>query len=121
MLEVYTIQMARWRVAMRLGIELKDITIKSGNKVFAPEYEWLMKYKGQELTRDQYSVLYRSKMQWSYVNHRDEWDAMANSGKIALACYCKPNTFCHRHLFKQMLIKHCEKEGIAYIDGGEIS
>ena len=121
MLEIYTVQLAQWRKVKALGIELVDITAKSGNHLFAPDYSHVIQYKNNELTENQYTVLYRDKMRWSYTHHRDEWNKLSGGSKIALACYCKAGEFCHRHLFKDMLIKHCVKNNIEYQDLGEIT
>lgn len=107
MLEIWTIQMAKWRNLPK-DIELIDITAKSGNQAFAPDFHAVMKYKRGDLYEDQYTTLYRRKMACSYRTKTDEWRTLMGKGRIALACYCQAGVFCHRHLMTDILLEGCK-------------
>ena len=44
-MKIYTIQISKWRKAEQLGVQFKDVTVKSGDKLFAPTWDFLMEYK----------------------------------------------------------------------------
>lgn len=102
--EIYTVQISRWRLVRELGIHLLDITAKSGNPCFAPLYEDVMAYKHHKLPWDEYEQIYRQRMWQSRRDNPDEWAKLKDlPEKVALACYCKPGERCHRFLFKEIL------------------
>lgn len=107
---IYTIQLSK---AKQLGIEnILDITVKSGNKLFAPAWGMVNDVKSGIITPEQYTKMYYTMMRLSYKNNITEWDTILNKGNnipIILGCYCKPYTFCHRYLLKDILIKCYEK------------
>lgn len=103
---IYTAQIAKLK---QLHIESYiDTTIKSGNKLFSPTWEMVNDVKSNKITPDEYTKLYYQMMRISYRQHQTEWDKLfthhKNTPRI-LACYCKPYTFCHRHLLKDILMK----------------
>lgn len=112
---LYTIQIP---VAKRLGLtndsRYLDITVKSGDKAFAPTWKMVMKHKEGKITDDEYTSLYTDMMRKSYKENRGRWDEVLSMDEVILACYCKADSFCHRYLLKDMLVK-C---GVEYI--GEI-
>lgn len=120
MLEIYTTQISQWREVKRLEIELIDITAKTGNKSFSPDFNIVMQYKKGDIDEKTYTDLYTERMRYSYLNTRDDWFKLTHGSRIALGCYCKPNTFCHRYLFKDMLIKFCNKFKIPNEYFGEV-
>lgn len=110
--------MAQWR-SLPKDIELIDITAKSGIQAFAPDFHAVMKYKRGDLYEDQYTKLYRRKMSASYRTNREEWQKLMAKGKIALACYCKDDAFCHRHLLANYLMEGCTQLKIPFALRGE--
>lgn len=120
MVEIYTIQISNWRKAESKGIHLLDITAKSGFKEFAPDYDKVMMYKRGEMNSELYSTYYTLKMRDSYVRYKERWNKLEKHSKIAFACYCSKNVFCHRLLFKEMVKKHFDKINVQYLDYGEI-
>ena len=120
MIEIYTIQLAKYRKLDPLGIKLIDITAKSGIEAFAPLISNVMLYKQSLLSESEYTELYLSKMRRSYKDHYDKWIEISSYSKIALACYCPAGVFCHRHLFKDIFKKHLDKKGIEFHDHGEL-
>lgn len=119
-MDVYTIQMARWRKAKELGIYLLDTTAKSGDKVFAPSWGIVAASKKGEITEQEYTQEYRKQMVRSFRTHMARWKEVITEEPIAIACYCGPDKFCHRHLLAAFFREICESRGIPYVYGGEI-
>ena len=107
--ELWTIQLGSWRKAKAQGIEVIDITVRTGNKVFAPTWEMVESIKtatpeNKSRVEENYCEQYRLLMRQSWINNRAEWLALLNKPKIALACYCKAGDFCHRVLLVEYLL-----------------
>ena len=107
---IYTVQISK---AKQLGIEnILDVTIKSGNKLFSPTWDMVNGVKSNKITPKEYTKLYYQMMRISYKEHQTEWDELFNHHRNLpriLGCYCKYNTFCHRYLLKDILLK-CYKK-----------
>ena len=115
MLRIYTIQVS---VTRRLGLthdpNYLDITVKSGEPAFAPTWKMVMGVRQGKITEEEYTRQYYGLMRQSYRENRGRWEEVLGLEKVVLACYCRPDTFCHRYLLKDML----EKCGAEY--AGEI-
>lgn len=120
-MRLFTVQLAKWRWVMNLGIPLLDTTVKSGNQTFAPTYEMVMDYKSGRITEDQYTKLYYERMRKSYIQNKMEWIQLWSSPTLAIACYCSTGNFCHRLLLVDMLRKIAESEGLPFIYEGELT
>jgi len=107
-MKVYTAQFG-YREADRL-----DITVKLGEKAFAPTWDMVMGYKKGELSEVQYKELYLERMRRSYVANRAIWNEILKRDRVVFVCFCRKGEFCHRVL----LAKIFEKLGAEY--GGEI-
>lgn len=119
-MKVWTIQIAQWREADRLGIPFLDTTFKSGDPVFAPDRKLVMAYKANEITEAEYTQHYTGKMRDSYRNNRERWLEVCNMPQVAIACYCGADKFCHRHITVNFLVKVCESHDIVVERMGEI-
>ena len=104
---MYTIQISKWRKAEQLGVQFKDVTVKSGDKLFAPTWDFLMEYK-QDLDEEKYVSKYLPLMRESYKNNKDKWLELCSMDSVAIACYCKAGEFCHRHLIVDILEKYAK-------------
>lgn len=104
-IEIYTVQVAKWRLVRELGIHFLDITAKSGQPEFAPLYEDVMAFKHHKLTWDEYEKIYRQRMWQSRRDNPEAWEKLKElPEKVALACYCKAEEpHCHRRIFKELL------------------
>lgn len=120
-LEVWTIQMAKWRLARSRGVHLVDITAKSGVGAFAPDFDLVMAHKRGELSDSDYSDAYRAKMGWTQLNVPQAWESLLAKQEIAAACYCPPFQFCHRLLFVEILTDYLKDHGCAVIPKGELT
>lgn len=90
------------------GWNVLDITIKSGVTMFAPTWAMVKDYKKGLITTSEYTKKYHSMMRDSYSKNSDAWKALLFAAKekpLALACYCKPEDFCHRQLLLGFLVK----------------
>lgn len=120
-LDVVTIQLSKHRLLRGSEFELIDTSFQSGVLWLAPSRELLWGYKGNHLTSREYFTRYKDLCRQRYRRHPEQWQELIRRRKIALACYCKADCFCHRLILKNILEKLCEAEGIDFWYGGEIT
>ena len=120
-IHVWTIQMGKWRVAKEKDIHLLDTTAKSGIYAFAPDFGVVMAYKAGQVSEVQYTDIYYARMRKSYRENRDKWDMLKEYPRLAVACYCKPGVFCHRHLFVDIIGKIFEADKVTMVLEGELT
>lgn len=117
---IWTVQISNHRVAKREGIYLLDTTAKSGVPQFAPEYRQVMRYKCGEINEVEYTEMYEERMRFSLRTYPAVWEKLKSHPRVAVACYCSPGKFCHRHLFTDMMAKYLEREGYRPVKEGEL-
>lgn len=120
-MELWTIQLAHWRVAKEHGIEVINTTVKSGHEAFAPTWALVRAWQQGRLTPEGYTAYYLERMEWSMRRHETYWRALESKPKIALACYCKPGVFCHRHVLAELVQEWMKKKNIPVEFKGELS
>jgi len=81
-----------------------DITYKT-NSPFSPDKQLVYDYKYHDMTQQEYIDKYYSLMRLSYKNNRSSWEQLLTQTECVIVCYCKRNTFCHRYLLKDILVK----------------
>lgn len=124
--QVWTIQLGRWRLAKELGIELVDITVKSGvyrdgTSVFGPREDYLWLYKKGQMSDEEYTRLYKARMAISQRKYPEEWERLALLPKAAYACYCAAGKFCHRHDFVTVLEEYLLSRNHTVVKQGELT
>lgn len=120
-MEIWTIQVAKYRLLQGTDIEFIDTTVKSGgNSPFKPTWDIVMGHKNGTVTDAEYTQTYRQILIQSYQSRRSEWDTFLVKGKVAVACYCQPGKFCHRHLLVKALESACRSHRIPFVYKGEI-
>lgn len=124
-MEIWTSAISNWRRILAFGVEMVDITAKSGLECFAPEYQYVMEYKNGTMGEEEYTERYYRKMRQSFREHPVAWQTLLTKDKVAYVCYCAYETngtrvFCHRHLFVNMLAKYLDREGVPYELKGEL-
>ena len=82
-----------------------DITVKSGDKVFAPTWKMVMDYKNGKIDEEEYTLQYYELMRESYRKNRYRWNELLNQESVTLCCFCTQGTFCHRYLLADILVK----------------
>lgn len=117
---VYTIQIS---VAKKLNLTQNscyfDITVKA-DSIFAPTWKMVMDHKGGKISDEEYTKQYHQIIRKKFSGGSfGEGKILLKEfiepkERIILACYCRANTFCHRYLLKDMLVK----QGAEY--GGEM-
>lgn len=106
-MEVHTFQMAKWRKVKKMeGVKFIDTTVKTGFKELAPTWAMVLGYKDNSLSPEKYTQMYHLMLERSRETHPAFWEALFRQKKIALGCYCKPDTFCHRYLLVAYLEEH---------------
>ena len=122
-LRISTAQMGKRFKLAKENRAITDITVKSGDKRFAPDWDFLMEYKNSPQSREDeaaYTKKYKLKLKELHQKHPEAFVELLNTPDLILTCYCTPGKFCHRHILKEILFKLGERLGYRVIDGGEI-
>jgi uncharacterized protein YeaO (DUF488 family) len=119
---VHTIQKSRELDAHLAGVPVLDITVKSGELIFAPSREALNAYKygSPRMTEAEYTKLYIQKMRESFKQNKKRWLQVARMDRVCFVCYCSEHTFCHRYILVELFEKVCGKRGIEFEYAGEL-
>ena len=94
------------------GKDRKDITVKSGDKSFAPTWDMVMGVKEGRITEQQYAEMYLALLTSRYETSNNMVEACcrvvedAIAGDVTLVCYCPSGAFCHRHLLTYWLTQN---------------
>jgi len=109
MLKIYTIQISVARsLKFTKDPRYLDITVKSGDRAFAPTWKMVMGTRNSwegRISQEEYTRQYYDLMRQSYRQNRGRWDEVLAMNEVILACYCRAGSFCHRYLLKDMLMK----------------
>lgn len=108
---LWTVQIAQWKKVKQPGMRLLDITVKSGVKAFAPDWDNLKLYKAGQMSEEEYTERYVDKMYETQQTERYLWDHLSVYPHVAYACYCASGVFCHRHVFARLAKGHLERMG----------
>ena len=81
---------------------LLDATVKTGDKIFAPSWEIVTDVKSGRITEEEYTRRYTEQMRISYKLHKFHWLEQLKQEHFAIACFCTPGDFCHRHILAKM-------------------
>lgn len=117
---VYTLQMAKWRLAKQYNLTLVDATVKTGNVKLSPTWDMVLEYKKGLLNEEDYTTQYLNILEHSLKTHPDWWEAFLVSGDLALLCFCKAGAFCHRLLLADFIARLCEERDIPFENKGEL-
>lgn len=99
MVKVFTSRLQNYK-----GLDGLDITYKS-NSIFSPTKKLVHGYKYWRISQEEYVKIFYELMRESYNNNYKEWQRILNLKSVVLLCYCPENSFCHRFLIKDMLVK----------------
>jgi len=120
---IYTAQMAMWRLAKKLNYEFIDTTVKSGDPVFAPNWDLVKRWKAGEIDWETYKVEYVNLLRESWYRHPEEWRKMMEKDEIVIACYCSgvdETHHCHRFILADVLKAVGDKRSIPVTLMGEL-
>ena len=104
-MDIYTIQIGKWRKAKALGFEVLNITVMNGERRLAPTWDLLRAWQKGEISKEEYRTEYFWLMRESLKANREFWLALAEKETLVLGCYCAPGCFCHRLELVGILIK----------------
>ena len=112
----WTIQLGKWRKAKSQGIDIVDISRKSGNPAFAPSPCLLATWRVIRLQMKDddpenqrvFTERYTNEMRASWKENNREWldlikDIIGGEKQLAFSCYCGADGFCHRRVFINIL------------------
>lgn len=103
-----------------MGLKLFDTTVKSGEPRVAPTWQIVLGHKDGSISDDQYTAEYLKILNESYLTNPAWWDALLKRNDLVLACYCRPDKFCHRHLLKEFIKRKAIVKGVLVHDKGEL-
>ena len=86
-------------------LRLLDITVGSGNKIFAPSWQMVKGLKAKTLSWEEYTKMFYQKMRKSYIKNQLDWNMLLGRDTAILGCYCHKNSNCHRFLLAEILQK----------------
>lgn len=118
-MELYTVQLAKWKTLEGTDIEVVNTTVKNGLEVFAPTWDLVLGYKSGKYSEAYYREHYINKMRESYYANRDLWISYLQKDKIALSCMCPAGNFCHRLILKEIFMGLGANLGLPVTDQGE--
>jgi uncharacterized protein YeaO (DUF488 family) len=106
---LYTVQLSQVKTLPPQTMII-DITVQSSKppwNIFAPTWEMVKDFKGGRISENQYTEQYMNLMRTRYKDNKEVFQQViqiAMTGDVALACYCPPEAFCHRHLLKNIFM-----------------
>ena len=122
-MDVFTVRLSNWRVAVDRGIRVVDATFKGGHPFFAPQGPMVWALKDGRISEEEYARQYRQLMNQSVQQNQLGWDEFLmqfHDKQVAIGCFCAPGEFCHRHLLIPMLAKYAQWRGIPFTFYGEL-
>lgn len=88
------------------GPDRLDITVKGGTaKAFCPSWDMVMGYKNKTLSEAEYTIKYIKLMEESKIKYPEIWNELLNKESVTLVCFCANNSFCHRYILRDILVK----------------
>lgn len=121
-MKLYTVQIARYRKALALGVPFVDTSIKTGKSEFMPTWDMVMGYKQGTVSEARYTEMYYDLMRQRYRANRQWWLAfLRDQPSAAIGCFCTPGVFCHRLLLVDIFKKICERNDIPFEYAGELA
>lgn len=98
--------------------------MKTGNKLLAPTWEFLMEYKNSKQDEEAekiYTVKYKAKLNALYRSNPDELVGILYMGEVVFACMCAEGKFCHRHLLADSFVRLGERHNVEIVLMGELT
>lgn len=91
-----------------------------GHKAAAGHEKFVGKHK--PLTDEEYTEAYKELLRERYRKDKQQFLDLLNRERLVLKCYCNsnPDTFCHRHIAKNILRQIAHAHGIQTRNGGEL-
>jgi uncharacterized protein YeaO (DUF488 family) len=87
------------------GEDRLDITVKTGDKTFAPTWDMVMGHKNGTLSSEQYVKMYIDLLRNSYKKNRKRWEEILNREQVTFVCFCGHGKFCHRLILADVFTK----------------
>ncbi len=97
---------AQFKYSGQHRIDITYRTKDSIGKLFCPNQQLVFNYKNEKINKEEYTIQYYQLMRNSYRINKDKWlYVLNNNHRFIFVCYCTTDTFCHRLLLKDILIK----------------
>lgn len=102
------------------GPDRLDVTVQTGDLVFAPTWPIVRAFKGLKIGESTYTKRYSNLMWESWNKNNARWREVLGQDRIVLTCYCPPGQFCHRLLLAHILVQRAKELNISAKYLGEI-
>lgn len=120
-MDLFTTQISKRFQVHKRRIVFVDTTVMSGTQMFAPTWELVTGIKCGDLNQETYTQEYLALMRRSYQKNRNKWHVFLTMEEpLAIACYCSPGQFCHRHLLKDIFEQLCRQQKLPFLYYGEL-
>lgn len=119
-MQLYTLQLSRWREAKKRKIPYLNITVRNGHIAFAPSWHLVACFKAGSIDEAEYTKRYKLLMQEHQVRYQEAWEKLLSYDTVAVSCFCATGTFCHRLILKDILETLCLERGLPFSYMGEI-
>ena len=100
-----TIQLGKVKNFTAYKGAIHNITVKNGNKIFAPTWSMVMGVKNGTMSEAEYTKEYYSLMRKRYKENRKDWEKVMADPLFAIGCFCKSDQFCHRFILAEIFQK----------------
>lgn len=121
---VWTLQMAKWRIAEQRQLPTLNTTVKSGIKYLAPDWDFLVDYQKSDKSSEAeavYTRKYLKKLDRLLDEDAERLVEILRMGEVVLMCYCPAGKFCHRYLLVEKLREVAEWFGYEFEYAGELT
>lgn len=104
------------------GFNFLDTTVKNNpNCVLAPTWPIVVKIKGGIIDAKEYTKQYREVV-WNKTQMKpDDWETLLRQETLTVSCFCAVGQFCHRIAAIDILRVACQRRGIPFNYGGELT
>lgn len=120
-MQLFTIQLAKWRLLEHTDVELINVTLATGERWMAPSPYLLASYKGKRCTQAEYQAEFLRLCRERWHADRKPWLRVARKHRVAFACYCPKDCFCHRLELIPVYEGICHKHDIPFEYCGEVT
>lgn len=103
-MELWTLQLSRWRWIHGTDIEPIDTTVKNvPNGIFSPTWDIVRGVKQGQITEAEYTRVYKELIRERWQTRRSEFQTFLDKPKVAVMCFCPAGCFCHRLILVDLI------------------
>lgn len=90
------------------GQDRLDISVKTGNQVFAPTSDMVVSHKKKMISNKSFTRKYLNLLTNSFEFHRGEWEVLLGKEEVTIVCSENPDDdFCVCRVFAELVTGFC--------------